>query len=82
MMSDHLRPGVVEECGGGFIAYDSLLSKHAVYSATTGELHGYRNDLGRARELARNIPSAAWTPPPPPEPSRSPRAVTPTGGAS
>jgi hypothetical protein len=60
-----LKPGVVEECGGGVIVWDDLIRKHAVLDAS-GHLHGYRGSLQKARELARNIPSATWTPPPPP----------------
>jgi hypothetical protein len=75
-MSDQLKAGEQEVVGGGTIVYDVTLRKHGVYSTATGELHGYRGSLERARELALNIPSPPdFTPPPPAELSRSPRAM-------
>jgi hypothetical protein len=69
--------GEMEQCGGGTIVFDAPLRKFAVFDSA-GHLHGFRGSIERARELACNIPSATtWAPPPPPELSRSPRAMAP-----
>jgi hypothetical protein len=74
MSDDALKPGEVEQHGGGTIVFDATLRKHAIYDGN-GHLHGFRGSLERARELALAIPVVSWTPAPPPEPSRSPDAM-------